>query len=720
MMAGAFDLLNLTVPAVGPEESLQSLLDQSNRTEWSNPDADLMEETSAANPALRAEATSAANLSDISIEISGSLDDSHADHNGFFGLAFGLVSLLGPFGYAIMKAGMAQRKNAIRHAAKPLIQLCACCITFWAVGCAFAVGSGNEYIGLENFFFSELDTHHFPQWFFQCCTCLYCASIASAGGFERNRLRTDLATAVLVASLLYPLPVHWCWHEQGFLAKRGFLDYAGGGVIHAVGGASSFVLSWLSKPRHFDASAGFLSKRSVRRSGHNVIVASIGGLFAVLGSLAIQLGAGGDHYPQIYHTRLLSIVMLNSVLAMSGAGLGTLFLSRLIVKQWSVYRVIGGMLAGLVLVSPGTDCYHPATVLALSAALAPLLHVGARNLLLRLSSDIDDPLDVFATHLVPGLVGLILVPVLNSQTGFVISPTRRQGWVIAFNLAGGFILVFWSGMVSFFVFGSLGACERLARSFESQIEGSNGCMREDYLHEHCGLHGIVSDGGGMAKNRAAAGDHLSATFTAPPPLRPILKRVGASTSFLPSAANTSSQHSLCNTKRTLNLGDIGAPTMASTAAVPLKLPPRLVVEQPDEAIGGVGDGERTPLTPTRSAPVYSGQKAAAAAQNGPTESGDRLGETEKVFKRPLPGLVAPPLEERARKRTVFQLLTESARKTLRGNKQPRQTTNVSLRRTPTMSSTSSELEARNRALERLDEGEGGPRTPTEKVKLTVR
>ena len=42
-----------------------------------------------------------------------------------------------------------------------------------------------------------------------------------------------------------------------------------------------------------------------------------------------------------------------------------------------------------------------------------------------------------------------------------------------------------SGMVSFFVFGSLGACERLARSFESQIEGSNGCMREDYLHEHC-------------------------------------------------------------------------------------------------------------------------------------------------------------------------------------------------------------------------------------------
>ena len=35
---------------------------------------------------------------------------------------------------------------------------------------------------------------------------------------------------------------------------------------------------------------------------------------------------------------------------------------------------------------------------------------------------------------------------------------------------------------------------------------------------------------------------------------------------------------------------------------------RLVVEVPDEAVGA-GDGKRTPLTPSRSVPVYSGQKA---------------------------------------------------------------------------------------------------------------
>ena len=37
----------------------------------------------------------------------------------------------------------------------------------------------------------------------------------------------------------------------------------------------------------------------------------------------------------------------------------------------------------------------------------------------------------------------ILVPLFNSQTGFVTSPTREKGWVLAFNFAGGLILVFW-------------------------------------------------------------------------------------------------------------------------------------------------------------------------------------------------------------------------------------------------------------------------------------
>merc|ERR1719458_614743 len=94
-------------------------------------------------------------------------------------------------------------------------------------------------------------------------------------------------------------------------------------------------------------------------------------------------------------------------------------------------------------------------------------------------------------------------------------------------------------------------------------------------------------------------------------------------------------------------------------------------------------------------------------QDRPTISANGQGEAKEIFKAPQPPLQPHLVPERARKRTVFQILTESARKTLRGNKLPRETTNVSLRRTPTMSSTSSELEARNRVLERLEEEDAG-------------
>ena len=56
------------------------------------------------NPALQAPpafiiGAATANMSDNSGKISEIFDGYYGDHNGFFGLAFGLVSLLGPFGY---------------------------------------------------------------------------------------------------------------------------------------------------------------------------------------------------------------------------------------------------------------------------------------------------------------------------------------------------------------------------------------------------------------------------------------------------------------------------------------------------------------------------------------------------------------------------------------------------------------------------------------------
>ena len=49
--------------------------------------------------------------------------------------------------------------------------------------------------------------------------------------------------------VVYPIVAHWCWSGDGWLAQRGFLDFAGSGVVHTVGGFASLVGCMFLGPR---------------------------------------------------------------------------------------------------------------------------------------------------------------------------------------------------------------------------------------------------------------------------------------------------------------------------------------------------------------------------------------------------------------------------------------------------------------------------------------
>ncbi len=44
-----------------------------------------------------------------------------------------------------------------------------------------------------------------------------------------------------MTGVIYPIPAHWCWGESGWLAVRGFKDFAGSGVVHMAGGVCALV-----------------------------------------------------------------------------------------------------------------------------------------------------------------------------------------------------------------------------------------------------------------------------------------------------------------------------------------------------------------------------------------------------------------------------------------------------------------------------------------------
>ena len=49
--------------------------------------------------------------------------------------------------------------------------------------------------------------------------------------------------------IIYPTVAHWVWSDDGWLKSRGFLDFAGSGVVHCVGGFAALVGCVLLGPR---------------------------------------------------------------------------------------------------------------------------------------------------------------------------------------------------------------------------------------------------------------------------------------------------------------------------------------------------------------------------------------------------------------------------------------------------------------------------------------
>jgi ammonia channel protein AmtB len=81
---------------------------------------------------------------------------------------------------------------------------------------------------------------------------------------QRIRFRAYMMICVIVSVFVYPLVVHWCWHEDGWLFKMGFVDLAGDAAVHMVGGFAGLAAAMILGPRQgrFPPRHGKRPKRS--------------------------------------------------------------------------------------------------------------------------------------------------------------------------------------------------------------------------------------------------------------------------------------------------------------------------------------------------------------------------------------------------------------------------------------------------------------------------
>ncbi|XKL63856.1 hypothetical protein PGB90_006220 [Kerria lacca] len=163
----------------------------------------------------------------------------------------------------------------------------------------------------------------------------------SVGGWEAKRRSRPKKLC-----FIYPVIVHWTWSYQGWLKQLGFIDYAGGMLIHGVAGTACLVAAKLIGPR-----IGRFDKNSEDSfSGHSNALIGIGSIIILVGFCGFNAGTL-NHYSKPRDGIIATIIIRNTIMCGAGGALTTLFLSKFGAfneKYWYFEFTVNGGLAGLV------------------------------------------------------------------------------------------------------------------------------------------------------------------------------------------------------------------------------------------------------------------------------------------------------------------------------------------------------------------------------------
>ena len=158
-------------------------------------------------------------------------------------------------GFGLVEAGLCRTKNATKILSKNFIVFAISTLGFFAFGFGLMFGDGSFMGWAGGWFlggadnspatgdaykgvFSALDWTGVPllaKFFFQLVFAGTAATIVSGAVAERIKYGSFIVFSLPAGAFIYPITGHWIW-GGGWLAKAGFLDFAGSTVVHSVGG----------------------------------------------------------------------------------------------------------------------------------------------------------------------------------------------------------------------------------------------------------------------------------------------------------------------------------------------------------------------------------------------------------------------------------------------------------------------------------------------------
>jgi Amt family ammonium transporter len=349
--------------------------------------------------------------------------------------ATALVMLMTP-GVGFFYGGLVRKKNFISMVALSFIAFALVCIQWIFIGYTLAFGGdaggfvGNlEYFGLNNVPFES--SAAYPPMLFMMYQLTFAAvtlAIVTSGMAERIKLSAFLIFALIWVTLVYSPVAHWVW-GGGWAQSLGFVDFAGGAVVHISAGFAALALAIVIGKR-----TGF---GEYSLDPHNIPMTLLGagllwfGWFGFNGGSA--LAANGI---------AVNAIVVTNISAASGA-LAWLFISWMRGMPSSL-GMVSGAVAGLGAITPAAGYVTPMAAIVIGVVAGLLCY---RAMLWRIQKKMDESLDAWAVHGVGGLWGTIAVGI------FAVSAVNGVSGLIEGNVTQLAIQIFGAVVVMIFAFG---------------------------------------------------------------------------------------------------------------------------------------------------------------------------------------------------------------------------------------------------------------------------
>jgi len=357
-------------------------------------------------------------------------------------LITGFLVMFMQAGFAMVEAGLCRVKNA-NHTYMMNFFVYGCGLfAYWLIGFCIqmggAAGNGNlgglaslngehavslfgtnwGIFGQQGMFLAghTYDVGVMVLFLFQMVFMDTALTIVTGAAAERWKFLTFSVSSILMGAFTYPLFANWAW-GGGWLAQlgvnaglgKGYCDFAGSGVVHAVGGLTALALALIIGPRIGKFNRDGSSNAII---GHDISAVLIGCFILAFGWFGFNpgstLGASGAGALRI------GSIAVNTMLAGCTGTFGAIIYMWCLKGKPDASMAGNGLLAGLVAITAPSGFVNPtgSAIIGFIAGVLVCLSVS----FIENSLKVDDPVGAISVHGTCGLWGVLSVGLFADGT----------------------------------------------------------------------------------------------------------------------------------------------------------------------------------------------------------------------------------------------------------------------------------------------------------------